>query len=134
MTGNHNINTGGGSYNIHTGGGNYNASISGNYSESIAGNYIQGNYIRMSQDLSQAAAQIQQLLNQLQTTQQYSPEDAQQKVAEELATEAQINPSVRDKLVKWGQSLGDAAAKTTVSEAATAVVKLALTLAGISPL
>ncbi|HEY9669239.1 MAG TPA: hypothetical protein V6C91_20675, partial [Coleofasciculaceae cyanobacterium] len=76
MTGNHNINTGGGSYNIHTGGGNYNASISGNYSESIAGNYIQGNYIRMSQDLSQAAAQIQQLLNQLQTTQQYSPEDA----------------------------------------------------------
>jgi hypothetical protein len=134
MTGNHNIDTGGGSYNIHTGGGNYKASISGNYNESIAGNYIQGNYISMSQDLSQAAAQIQQLLNQLKTTQKCSPEAAQQKVAEELATQSRSDPSVRYKLVKWGQSLGDAAAKTTVTEAATAVVKLALTLAGISPL
>ncbi len=134
MAGDQNIHTGGGSYNIHTGGGNYNASISGNYNESIAGNYIQGNYISMSQDLSQAAAQIQQLLTQLRTQQGYSQEDAQQQVANDLASQAQSNPTVKDKLVKWGQSLGDAAAKTTVSEAATAVVKLALALAGISPL
>ncbi len=123
-----------GNRNIHTGGGNYNESMEfmgGSYNESIAGNYIQGNYISMSQDLSQAAAQIQQLLTQLRTQQGYSQEDAQQEVANDLASPAQSNPTVKDKLVKWGQSLGDAAAKTTVSEAATAVVKLALALAGI---
>lgn len=116
MTDNRSINTGGGIYN--------------EGSISIAGNYIQGNYNNMSQDLSQAAAQIQELLTQLQT-QGYSPEDAQQQTATDLATEAQSNPTLKGKLVKWGQSLGDAAAKTTVSEAATAVVKLALRLSGV---
>jgi uncharacterized protein YjbI with pentapeptide repeats len=83
-----------------------------------------------NQNLSEAATQIQQLLAQLQT-QGYSQEDAQQQVAEELATQAKNDPTVMGKLVKWGQSLGDATAKTTVTEAATAVVKLALRLSGI---
>lgn len=42
---------------------------SGDYYESIrtdGGNYIQGNYINMSQDLTQAASQIQNLIEQLQ--------------------------------------------------------------------
>jgi hypothetical protein len=104
--------------------------IQNNGSISIAGNYIQRDFINMSQDLSQAAAQIQELLTQLQT-QGSSPEDAQQQAASGLATEAQSDPKFKSKLVKWGQSLGDAAAKTTVSEAATAVVKLALSLSGM---
>ena len=100
--------------------------IQNNGSISIAGNYIQRDFINMSQDLSQAAAQIQELLTQLQTK-GYSPEDAQQQAASDLATEAQNNPTFKGKLVKWGQSLGDAAAKTTVTE----VVKLALRLSGV---
>jgi hypothetical protein len=100
--------------------------IQNNGSISIAGNYIQRDFINMSQDLSQAAAQIQNLLTQLQT-QGSSPEDAQQQAASVLATEAQKNPTFKSKLVKWGQSLGDAATKTTVTE----VVKLALRLSGV---
>ncbi|MBV8887632.1 MAG: hypothetical protein JO235_27045 [Chroococcidiopsidaceae cyanobacterium CP_BM_RX_35] len=41
------------------------------------------------------------------------------------------NPTVSGKLVGWGKSLGDAAAKTTISEAAKEVFKLALRLSGI---
>lgn len=104
--------------------------IQNNGSISIGRDYIQGDSINMSQDLSQADVQIQELLTQLQT-QGYSPEDAQQQAASKLATQAQSNPTFKGKLVKWGQSLGDAAAKTTVSEAATAVVQLALRLSGV---
>jgi len=110
---------------IHTGGGMYNEG-----SISFGGNYIQGDFNNLSQDLPQAAVQIQELLTQLQT-QGYSPEDAQQQAASKLATQAQSNPTFKGTLVKWGKSLGDAAAKTTVSEAATAVVKLALRLSGV---
>ena len=46
---------------IDTGGGNYNEFIQG---DSIN---VQGNYVNISQDLAQAAAQIQQLLIQLET-------------------------------------------------------------------
>ena len=45
---------------IHTGG--------GNYLESNSGTYIQGNYANMSQDLTQAATQIQDLIEQLKKT------------------------------------------------------------------
>ncbi len=100
--------------------------IQNNGSISIAGNYIQRDFINMSQDLSQAAAQIQELLTQLQT-QGSSPEDAQKQAASKLATEAQNNPTFKSTLVKWGQSLGDTATKTTVTE----VVKLALRLSGV---
>ncbi|MGL5076198.1 MAG: hypothetical protein ACRDBG_10230 [Waterburya sp.] len=48
-----------------------------------------------------------------------------------MATKAQKNPTTLGKLVKWGQSLGDTAAQTTVSEAAKEVVKLALRLSGV---
>ena len=82
------------------------------------------------QTLAEAAAEIQQLLIQLQS-QGYSPEDARQKTANDLATKAKDDPTTLGKLVKWGQSLGDAAAKTTVTEAAREVVKLALRLSGV---
>lgn len=100
--------------------------IQNNGSISIGRDYIQGDSINMSQDLSQAAAQIQELLTQLQT-QGSSPEEAQQQAATKLATDAQNDPTFKSKLVKWGQSLGDTATKTTVTE----VVKLALRLSGI---
>lgn len=80
--------------------------------------------------LAKAAAEIQQLLTQLQS-QGCSPEEAQQQAANDLATKAKDNPTTLGKLVKWGQSLGDTAAQTTVSEAAKEVVKLALRLSGV---
>jgi hypothetical protein len=115
MSGNRTINTGGGAYN-----------------ESIQGNNIniQGNHIKISQDLSQAAAQIQELLTQLQT-QGYTPDEAQQKVAENLANQANNEPVTKSKLAKIGHYLGDAAANGLIGEATVEVLKNVLRLAGI---
>jgi uncharacterized protein YoaH (UPF0181 family) len=96
--------------------------IQNNGSIFIERDYIQNaNFINMSSDLSQAVAQFQEILTQLQV-QGYSPEEAQQLVANELATQAQNNPKVRKKLSNWSKSLGDDVTTTNVSEAATAVV------------
>jgi uncharacterized protein YoaH (UPF0181 family) len=122
---------------IHTGGGTYNESIHGD-SINVQGNYInngdsinvQGNYIKISQDLAQAATQIQQFLNQLQT-QGYSSTEAQKKVAKDLATQAKNEPNTKVTLTKLGRYLGDAAANGLIGEAVVNVVKVALALAGL---
>jgi uncharacterized protein YjbI with pentapeptide repeats len=91
-----------------------------------AQNFVQGDYINFNQDLVQAAAQIQDIIDQLQK-QGITVEVAQKQVARDMATQAQHDPTVKDKLVKWGQSLGDAA----VSDVIKGVVKLAIRSAGI---
>lgn len=106
---------------VHTDGGNYYESI-----DTGGGKYIQGNYINLSQDLPQAAIQIQDLIEQLQK-QGVTVDVAQEQVAQGIATQAQNNPTMKDKLVKWGQSLGDA----TVSDVVKEAVKLAIRSAGI---
>jgi hypothetical protein len=106
---------------INTSGGNYYESI-----DTSGGDYVQGNYINMSQDLTQAASQIQALIEQLQKS-GVSVDVAQEQVAKDVATQAQKNPIVRDKLIKWGQSLGDA----TISDVVKGVVKLGIRSAGI---
>lgn len=80
----------------------------------------------MSQDLTQAAAQIQELIEQLQKS-GLTVDSAQEKVAKDVANQAQNNPTMKDKLVKWGQSLGDA----TVNDVVKGAVKLAIRSAGI---
>lgn len=98
----------------------------GNYVESNSGTYVEGNYINMSQDLAQAAVCIQELLAQL--GDQNVPIDvAQEQVAEDIANQARNNPTMKNKLVKWGQSIGE----TTVSDVVKGVVKLAIRSAGI---
>lgn len=72
--------------NFYGSGGAYNESIH------VQGDFIQGDKV-VGQDLKQAAADIQQLLLQLQT--QYSPAEAQQTVAQELANRARQNPEYR---------------------------------------
>ncbi len=84
------------------------------------------NNINMSQDLTQAASQIQELVEQLQK-QGATISFAQEQVAQKIATQAQNSPTMKDKLLKWGQSLTD----TTVSDVAKEVVKLAIRSAGI---
>jgi hypothetical protein len=91
----------------------------------VSGIAIQKNYApEQKQSLFEAAADIQRLLNQLQKT--YNAEDAQQHVAKDLANKARSNSSFRSNLIKWGQSLGNTAAETTVSEAVKGVIKLAM--------
>lgn len=82
-----------GDRNINTGGGNYN--------ENIAGNYIQGNYYAAGdkQNLAQAAAEIQALLEQLEKS--YSTDTTTGKMA--LATEAiaqiENNPDFKRRII-----------------------------------
>jgi hypothetical protein len=114
MTENRNIHSNTYNEHIETGGGNY-----------IQGDYVQGDYVNMSQDLTQAATQIQDLIEQLQRN-GVTIDVAQSQVANDMATQAQ-NPTVRNKLARWGQSLGDA----TVSDVVKSAVKLAIRSAGI---
>jgi hypothetical protein len=100
-----------------------------NYSKSIhtgGGDYVQGNYINMSQELVHAAPQIQSLIEQREKD-GVPAHVAQEEVAREISTQAQSDPTLRSKLIKWGQSLGDAA----ISDVVKGVVKLGLRFAGI---
>lgn len=106
---------------INTGGGTYNESIN-----TAGGTYVQGDYINMSQNLTQAASDIEDLIEQLKK-QGVTVDVAQEQVARDMATQAQENSTMKNKLVKWGQSLGDA----TVSEVVKEIVKLAIRSAGI---
>ena len=98
----------------------------GNYIKSNTGSYVQGNYINMSQDLSDAAREIQDLIDQLQRRGE-TVDVAQDQVAQDMAAQAQSNSTIKEKLLKWGQSLGDA----TVSDVVKGAVKLAIRSAGI---
>ncbi|MEH2141660.1 hypothetical protein [Nostoc sp.] len=80
----------------------------------------------MSQDLTQAASQIQDLLDQLKQC-GVADNVAQQQVATDIGTEAQKNQTMKKKLAKWGKSLASA----TVSDVVKGVVKLACNSAGI---
>ncbi|MEG4091284.1 hypothetical protein [Microcoleus sp. Pol12B5] len=109
---------------INTGGGAYNESIHGNNIN------IQGNHINISQDLSQAATQIEELLTKLQT-QGYTPEKAQEEVTNKLANQANNDPITRSKLAKIAHYLGEAAANGLIGEATIEIFKNVAKLAGI---
>ncbi|MEH1903665.1 MAG: hypothetical protein V7L04_20210 [Nostoc sp.] len=88
------------------------------------------NYINISEDLSEAATQIEEFLEQLEN-QGYNHQAAQQKVAKDWANEVQNNPRVKGKLVKLGQSIRDAAASAVIGEATLNVIKLVFASLGI---
>ncbi|ACK67912.1 hypothetical protein PCC8801_3971 [Rippkaea orientalis PCC 8801] len=86
----------------------------------------QNNFIQEpKQSLVEAAQEIQQLLEQLQQS-GVTLEDAQHQVAKDLVTKAQNDPTWKNTLIKWGQSMGDLATKTVVTEVVKEVIKLAL--------
>ncbi|MEM1170581.1 MAG: hypothetical protein AAGJ08_16240 [Cyanobacteria bacterium P01_H01_bin.35] len=65
--------------------------------------------------LAEAAAEIQELLDQL--SEIYSnPEEAKQKTAEEIAKKAKDNPSFKESLKNLGKSLGNKAGETAVTD------------------
>lgn len=81
-------------------------------------------------NLAEAAAEIQQLLDQLYQT--YSPEEAEQKVAEDLANKAKQDPSFKQSLKNWSKSLlgkgSETAVVETVKEGVKRVIPLAISL------
>ena len=104
---------------------NFNAPVTG-----VASN-IEGNQnIFTSQSISQASTEIQNLLTTLQNN-GLTQEQAEGKVAKDLANAAENDSAALGKLVNWGKSLGNKAAETSVSEIARRVIKLALNLAGV---
>jgi hypothetical protein len=119
-----------------------------NVSSSFGGGVVAGggiqvggtlNALSQTEDLTEAASKIQQLLAQLQS-QSVSEDTAQDEAAKALATQAQQDPTLVGKLVNWGKALGGDASKAATSEAAKvaggqaakAVVTKALTLLGLS--
>ncbi|PSB16696.1 hypothetical protein C7B65_20855 [Phormidesmis priestleyi ULC007] len=104
----------------------------GNFVDTAQAGSQQSNvqYINMSQDLTQAAQQIQDLLQHLQNR-GVTVDDSQQQVATDLAKEAGENPALKEKLTLWGKAMANKASETTVSEAAKMVLTLALKAAGV---
>ncbi|GAB4364968.1 MAG: hypothetical protein Kow00121_01100 [Elainellaceae cyanobacterium] len=83
-------------------------------------------YVDLSSNLTLAAASLEDLVEQLKRR-GFKVDVAQEKVAREIATEAQKDPTVKDKLIAWAQSIGN----DTVSDVVAEIVKLALRYAGI---
>ncbi|MEM8720953.1 MAG: hypothetical protein AAGE84_16925 [Cyanobacteria bacterium P01_G01_bin.39] len=78
------------------------------------------------QDLTQVAAEIQQLLDQLQKTNSVTLETAQQQAAKELATKTKSDRKLKDKLIQLGKFISDNSAKTIVNEGVKGAIKLFL--------
>ncbi|WP_204137301.1 hypothetical protein [Halomicronema sp. CCY15110] len=97
------------------------------------------NDLSQTEDLTEAASKIQQLLTQLQS-QSASEDVAHDEAAKALAAQAQQDPTLMGKLVNWGKALGGDASKAATSEAAKVaggqaakvVITKALALLGLS--
>ena len=106
---------------------NINFGSGGTYNESVQvqGDFVQGSKF-ISKDLNQAAADIGQLLRQLES--QYSPEESQQKAADELVKQARRDPNAKKTLSELGRYI---AANGGIEAGIGKIVELALKLLGI---
>jgi hypothetical protein len=107
MTGNRNINTGG-----------------GNYNERIERDYIQGNYYAAGQpqSLAQAAADIQLLLKQLEQTYPSSTTSQQMVVAAEAINRIESNPTLKIRVINAVKEGGLAAFEKAIDNPAGAFI------------
>ncbi|MHC5822435.1 MAG: pentapeptide repeat-containing protein, partial [Nostoc sp.] len=107
MTGDRNINTGG-----------------GNYNERIRGDYVQGNYYAAGQpqSLAQAAAEIQQLLKQLEQTYPTTTTSQQMVVAAEAINRIESNPLLKERVINAIKSGGLAAFEKAIDNPAGAFI------------
>jgi hypothetical protein len=112
-----------------------NSTIGIGYSENVNTEQIAGtinNYaLKPGETLTEAATKIQKFLNQLEQKEQYTPEEAQRKVANDLVIAANNNPAIKTRLVKWSKEIGDAAANGLIAETAVWVFKLSMQALGI---
>jgi CHASE3 domain sensor protein len=107
MTGERNINTGG-----------------GNYNEQIKGSYIQGNYYAAGQPQSfaQAAAEIQELLKQLEQTYPTTTTSQQMVVAAEAINRIESSPTMKQKVINAVKEGGLAAFEKAIDNPAGAFI------------
>ncbi|MBD2342216.1 hypothetical protein H6G64_35445 [Calothrix sp. FACHB-156] len=103
---------------INTGGGNYNERIQGNY---VQGNYVQGNYVESNnntsakqQNLAQAAAEIQQLLKQLEKSYPSTTTSEQRVIAAEAIKRIESNPSLKKRVISAVKEGGLAAFEKSI--------------------
>lgn len=107
MTGDRNINTGG-----------------GNYNERIERDYIQGNYYAAGQpqSLAEAAAEIQLLLKQLEQTYPTNTTSQQMVVAAEAINRIESNPLLKERVINAVKSGGLAAFEKAIDNPAGAFI------------
>lgn len=107
MTGNRNINTGG-----------------GNYNERIQGDYVQGNYYAAGQpqSLAEAAAEIQLLLKQLEQTYPSTTTSQQMVVAAEAINRIESNPTLKKRVINAAKEGGLAAFEKAIDNPAGAFI------------
>ncbi|RCJ16162.1 hypothetical protein A6S26_33865 [Nostoc sp. ATCC 43529] len=107
MTGDRNINTGG-----------------GNYNERIERDYIQGNYYAAGQpqSLAQAAAEIQLLLKQLEQTYPTTTTSQQMVVAAEAINQIESNPTLKKRVINAVKEGGLAAFEKAIDNPAGAFI------------
>jgi len=107
MTGDRKINTGG-----------------GNYNERIQGDYVEGNYYAGGepQSLAQAAAEIQQLLKQLEQTYPTTTTSQQMVVAAEAVNRIENNPLLKERVINAVKSGGLAAFEKAIDNPAGAFI------------
>ena len=88
----------------------------GNYNERIEGNYIQGNYYaaREKQNLADAAAEIQELLKQLEKTNPTSTNKEKMVVVGEAVDRIENNPALKTKVINALKAGGTEAFKEAV--------------------
>ena len=82
---------------------------------------------KYKQSLVEAAEEIQELLNHFYKT--CSPQEAEQKAAEELANRAKQHPSFKENLKTWTKSLVSKGSETAVTEVVKEGVKRVIPLA-----
>ena len=101
---------------IFTGGGNYN--------ERIEGDYVQGNYYAAGekQSLAEAAAEIQQLLGQLEQSYPNTTTAEQMVVAAEVVKRIESNPTLKQRVVGAVKEGGLAAFEKAIDNPAGAFV------------
>ncbi|MHC5674926.1 hypothetical protein [Nostoc sp.] len=107
MTGDRNINTGG-----------------GNYNERIHGDYVQGNYYAAGQpqSLAEAAAEIQLLLKQLEQTYPTTTTSQQMVVAAEAVNRIESNPTLKKRVINAVKEGGLAAFEKAIDNPAGAFI------------
>ena len=81
---------------------------------------------KYKQSLVEAAEEIQELLNHFYKT--CSPQEAEQKAAEELADRAKQHPSFKENLKTWTKYLVSKGSETAVTEVVKRVIPLAMTM------
>ena len=96
----------------------------GNYNESIQGNYLQGNYYAAAQEqnLAEAAAEIQKLLEQLEQSYSTGTTAGKMAIATEAISQIESNPTLTARILSALQAGGVSAFEQFLNHPAASFV------------